>query len=100
MLDKNILIYCDCGNQRSASVVAAYMIKTFNITCDKAIENIRLKLIDNLKLKSLKIIDNTSLHKKHKFFSKEKLHLKLIINSPELKAKNSAAQRKRLKKSN
>ena len=53
------------------------------------IENIRLKLIDNLKLKSLKIIDNTSLHKKHKFFSKEKLHLKLIINSPELRAKST-----------
>ena len=53
------------------------------------IENIRLKLIDNLKLKSLKIIDNTCLHKKHKFFSKEKLHLKLVINSPELRAKSA-----------
>jgi len=43
---KNILIYCDCGNQRSASVVVAYMMKTFNITCGKAIENIRLKRMD------------------------------------------------------
>ena len=53
------------------------------------IENIRLKLINNLKLKDVKIIDNTFLHEKHTSFNREKLHLKLIINSPELKAKST-----------
>ena len=44
--------------------------------------------LPKLKLKNVDVIDNTELHTKHKFFDKKKLHLKLIISSPELKKKN------------
>ena len=49
---------------------------------------IKKKLIDELKASSVEIIDNTSKHKKHKFFQQDKLHLKIIIKSEHLKSLN------------
>ena len=47
----------------------------------KFIEN---KIKENIKMESISIIDNSSLHKKHKFFSADKYHLKLEIKSDYL----------------
>lgn len=43
-------------------------------------EKIKLKV----KLESLKIIDNTHKHKRHKSFSPERYHIKLILKSKYL----------------
>ena len=44
----------------------------------KEIEN---KLRQHIKLEKLEIVDNSKKHRGHKFFSPEKLHLHLKINS-------------------
>jgi stress-induced morphogen len=48
-----------------------------------------LKLIEdkvkkNIKIENISVIDNSALHKKHKFFDSEKYHLKLVIESSYL----------------
>ena len=45
---------------------------------------IKNKIIENIKIESILIIDNSNLHKKHKFFNSEKYHLKLEIHSAYL----------------
>ena len=47
----------------------------------KFIEN---KVKKNIKIENILITDNSSLHKKHKFFNPEKYHLKLEIESDYL----------------
>ncbi|MDB9784424.1 BolA family transcriptional regulator [Pelagibacteraceae bacterium] len=49
----------------------------------KQIEN---KVKNNLKIERLKITDNTSKHKTHKFFDKNKYHFYLEIDSKYLKS--------------
>ena len=44
-------------------------------------EEIDKKLKKQIKIENLEIVDNSYRHKKHKFFSPEKFHLKLKINS-------------------
>ena len=44
-------------------------------------EQIEKKLKDNIRIESLEIVDNSSKHIGHKFFSPEKLHLHLKIKS-------------------
>ena len=57
----------------------------------KFIEN---KIKNNIKIESILIIDNSDLHKKHKFFSPEKYHLYLEIESDYLRSLNKVkAQR-------
>jgi len=41
--NKNILVHCYAGKQRSASVIVAYLIKYLNISLDKAILLVRSK---------------------------------------------------------
>ena len=40
---------------------------------------------ERLKPEKISLIDNSSLHSKHKFYDSEKFHLKLIIRSEKLK---------------
>ena len=40
---------------------------------------------EKLKPEKISLIDNWSLHSKHKFYDSEKFHLKLIIRSEKLK---------------
>ena len=40
---------------------------------------------DTIKPENINIIDNSALHSKHKSFSPDKFHLKLIIKSEKLK---------------
>ena len=51
----------------------------------KFIEN---KIKKNIKIEKISIIDNSSLHKKHKSFDTEKYHLRLEIYSSYLKSLN------------
>ena len=44
----------------------------------------------------MEIIDNTNKHKHHKFFSKEKLHLKIIIESASLRSMNRIDSHKKI----
>ena len=61
----------------------------------KFIEN---KVKKNIKIENILITDNSSLHKKHKFFNPEKYHLSLEIKSNYLNSLNKVeAQRKIMK---
>ena len=44
------------------------------------------KIKKNIKIESILVIDNSNLHKKHKFFDPKKYHLKLEIQSVYLKS--------------
>ena len=43
-------------------------------------EKIKTKINDKLNPELVSLIDNSSLHKKHKFFDYNKFHIKLVIN--------------------
>ncbi len=49
------------------------------------LEELEKKIKQNINVNKLEILDNTSKHKSHKSFEKNKLHLTLIIESDELK---------------
>ena len=49
-------------------------------------EEIKKKLSNNIKLENIEIVDNSHLHKGHRFFSSDKYHLKLEIESLYLKS--------------
>ena len=50
------------------------------------IKNIEKKLADKIKFEKIEIINNSHKHKGHKFFSKDKYHLHLKIQSLYLKS--------------
>ena len=49
------------------------------------LENIKAKINKKLNPEQISLIDNSSLHFKHKSFDINKLHLKLIIKSEKLR---------------
>ena len=49
------------------------------------IKILKEKLKKKIKISNIEIEDKSFLHKKHKNFSKDKFHIKLIIESSELK---------------
>ena len=63
------------------------------ISLIKILEN---KLKKNFTINNLKIEDKSFLHKKHKNFSKEKFHIKLTIDSSELKTLSSIEANKKV----
>ena len=52
------------------------------------IEKVKEKICDKIKCEKIIIEDKTFLHKKHKNFDSKKFHLKIKIESIELKSKN------------
>ena len=54
------------------------------------------KLKRNITINNLKIEDKSFLHKKHKNFDKNKFHIKLTIESPELKKISSIEANKKI----
>ena len=42
-LDKSVLVYCDNGNQKASTVIAAYLIKFGRVDADDAIKMLRSK---------------------------------------------------------
>tara|TARA_B100000029_G_C17576852_1_gene958443 strand:+ start:848 stop:1102 length:255 start_codon:yes stop_codon:yes gene_type:complete len=49
------------------------------------LEEIKIKLNNKFNPSELSLVDNSHLHIKHKSFNPEKIHLKIIIKSIELK---------------
>jgi len=60
------------------------------------IETIREKIVNNIQINKIEIIDNTHVHKRHKSFNKSKLHLKIIIESDFLKSFSKIDSHKRI----
>ena len=52
---------------------------------DNLIQNIKTKLFENSFIQNIKIEDKTYLHVKHSSHEKNKFHIKITINSKELK---------------
>ena len=61
-------------------------------------EEIKKKLIDNINLEDVKIIDNTKFHKSHKSFDPEKYHLELKIKSSYLNSLSRLSAQKMVMK--
>ena len=58
-------------------------------------KEIEEKLKKQINIESIRIIDNSHKHSKHKFFDKDRFHLKLVISSKELlKSQKIKAHRK------
>ena len=60
------------------------------------IEIIKEKIQNNVQVNKIEIIDNTHKHKRHKSFNKSKLHLKIIIESEDLKPLNKIESHKKI----
>ena len=54
------------------------------------------KLTKKIEINNIKIEDKSFLHKKHQSFNKDKFHIKLTIESPELKKINSIEANKKI----
>ena len=52
------------------------------------LEKVKAKINNKLSPEQILLIDNSYLHTKHKSFNPNKIHLKIIIESKELKKKN------------
>ena len=60
------------------------------------LDEIKIKLKKNIKLEEIDIVDNSHLHSKHKFFDKNKKHLKIIIKSSFLNNLNKIDGHKKI----
>ena len=60
------------------------------------LEEIKIKLKKNIKLEEIDVVDNSHLHSKHKFFDKNKKHLKIIIKSSFLRNLNKIESHKKI----
>ena len=59
---------------------------------------VKKKLINEIVIEDIKIEDKTFLHQKHQGYQEGKFHLKLIINSKELKKLNRIESNKKIYK--
>ena len=57
---------------------------------------IKKKITKEINLQNIVLIDNSSLHKKHKSFDINKIHLKIIIESKELKKMSKIQAHKKI----
>ena len=62
------------------------------------IANVKKKLEKQIKIEDIKIEDKTFLHKKHLNFQEGKFHLKIILESLELKSLNRIESNKKIYK--
>ena len=60
------------------------------------IDQIKEKISKKINPESIVLIDNSSLHSKHKSFDPKKLHLKIVINSKKLKNMEKIAAHKEI----
>ena len=59
-------------------------------------DEIKEKINKKINPENLVLIDNSTLHQKHKFYDSNKLHLKIIIKSKKLKNMNKIAAHKEI----
>ena len=60
------------------------------------LDQIKEKIKKNIDVEDIILIDNSSLHTKHKSFDPNKLHLKVIIKSEKLKRMNKILAHKEI----
>ena len=60
------------------------------------INKIEEKLKKGIKINNIQVEDKSFLHKDHKDFDKKKFHIKLTINSPELKKISSVEANRKI----
>jgi len=60
------------------------------------IDQIKEKINKKINPESIVLIDNSSLHSKHKSFDPKRLHLKIVINSKRLKNMEKIAAHKEI----
>ena len=60
------------------------------------LEQVKEKIIKSINPKNIILIDNSSLHKKHKSFDLNKVHLKIIIESEKLRKMNKIDAHKQI----
>ena len=59
-------------------------------------DKIKEKINKNIKAETVSLIDNSSLHSKHKSFDPNKFHIKIIVKSEELKKMNKVLAHKKI----
>ena len=59
-------------------------------------DTIKKKINKNIDNENITLIDNSSLHSKHKSFDPKKFHIKIIIKSKELKKMNKIDAHKKI----
>ena len=59
-------------------------------------DKIKEKINKNIKVETISLIDNSTLHSKHKSFDPNKYHLKIIIKSEKLKKMNQVLAHKEI----
>ncbi len=65
---------------------------------DELITNVKKKIIKNINIESILIEDKTFLHKNHSGHESNKFHLKISIESEELKKLNKIESNKKIYK--
>ena len=65
---------------------------------DELITNVKKKIIKNINIENILIEDKTFLHKNHSGHESNKFHLKIIIESEELKKLNKIESNKKIYK--
>jgi len=59
-------------------------------------DKLKEKIIEKIDPEYLKLIDNSSLHTKHRSFDPKKFHIKIIIKSKKLKKMNKIEAHKKI----
>ena len=60
------------------------------------LEELKEKINKNINPENITLVDNSSLHTKHKSFDKNKFHIKLILKSEKLKKMNKIDAHKKI----
>jgi len=65
---------------------------------NQLIEIVKNKILREISVESIEIVDKTFLHKKHKTHQKGKFHIKIVISSKELKDLSKISSNKKIYK--
>ena len=63
---------------------------------NQLIEIVKNKILREISVESIEIVDKTFLHKKHKTHQKGKFHIKIVISSKELKDLSKISSNKKI----
>ena len=65
---------------------------------NQLVEIVKNKILREISVESIEIVDKTFLHKKHKTHQKGKFHIKIVISSKELKDLSKISSNKKIYK--
>ena len=63
---------------------------------NQLVEIVKNKILREISVESIEIVDKTFLHKKHKTHQKGKFHIKIVIGSKELKDLSKISSNKKI----